>query len=51
MTALRGAIDFGYRDLDQLRSDVDLKPLRSRPDFQLLMMDLAMPAEPFARAH
>jgi len=25
-----------------------LGPLRARPDFQLLMMDLAMPAEPFA---
>jgi hypothetical protein len=24
-------------------------PLRARPDFQLLMMDLAMLADPFAR--
>jgi hypothetical protein len=32
-----------------MRTDPDLDPLRSRPDFQLLLMDLAMPAEPFAR--
>ena len=29
--------------------NTDLDSLRSRPDFQLLMMDLAMPADPFAR--
>src|SRR5262249_59054577 len=29
--------------------DRALDALRSRPDFQFLMMDLAMPAEPFAR--
>jgi hypothetical protein len=34
-----------------MNRDPDLDPLRSRPDFQLLMMDLAMPAEPFARPH
>jgi tetratricopeptide (TPR) repeat protein len=34
-----------------LKSDRDLDALRSRDDFQLLMMDLAMPADPFARAH
>jgi hypothetical protein len=28
-----------------------LDPLRGQPDFQLLIMDLAMPAEPFARAN
>ena len=26
-----------------------LEPLRARPDFQLLMMDVAFPAAPFAR--
>src|SRR5262249_52162577 len=49
MTALRQAVEAGYRDLAHLRSDPDLDPLRRRPDFRLLMMDLAMPAEPFAR--
>jgi hypothetical protein len=31
-------------------SDTDLDPLRGRGDFQLLLMDLAMPADPFAAA-
>jgi hypothetical protein len=31
-----------------MAADTDLDPLRSRPEFRLLMMDLAMPAEPFA---
>ena len=34
---------------EDLRSDPDLDPLRSRPDFRLLVMDLAMPDDPFAR--
>jgi tetratricopeptide (TPR) repeat protein len=29
--------------------DPELDPLRSRPDFQLLMQDLAFPADPFVR--
>jgi hypothetical protein len=32
-----------------MRRDTDLDPLRLRPDFQLLLMDLAMPDDPFAR--
>jgi hypothetical protein len=32
-----------------MRTDTDLDPLRSRADFQLLMTDLAFPADPFAR--
>jgi tetratricopeptide (TPR) repeat protein len=47
---LRDAVDAGSRNLAHMRTDTDLDPLRSRPDFQLLMMDLAMPADPFARA-
>ncbi len=31
-----------------MRRDADLDPLRSRPDFQMLMMDPAFPDEPFA---
>ena len=32
-----------------MRRDTDLDPLRSRADFQMLLMDLAFPEEPFAR--
>jgi serine/threonine-protein kinase len=45
---LRRAIAAGYRRLDAMRKDRDLDPLRGRSDFQVLMMDLAFPAEPFA---
>jgi serine/threonine-protein kinase len=38
----------GYRNLALMRKDHDLDPLRSRPDFQFLMMDLSMPDDPFA---
>jgi hypothetical protein len=38
----------GYRNVALMRRDHDRDPLRSRPDFQLLMMDLAMPDDPFA---
>jgi hypothetical protein len=32
-----------------MRRDTDLDPLRSRTDFELLLMDLAFPDQPFAR--
>jgi tetratricopeptide (TPR) repeat protein len=48
MDTLRRAIAAGYRPVHWMRRDPDLTPLRSRPDFQLLMMDLSFPAEPFA---
>jgi len=31
-----------------LTEDPDLGPIRSRPDFQLLLRDMAFPADPFA---
>jgi serine/threonine-protein kinase len=34
---------------DEIRKETLLNPLRSRPRFQLLMMDLEFPDEPFAR--
>jgi serine/threonine-protein kinase len=45
---LRRAVAAGYRKLTFMRIDSDLDPLRSRKDFQLLMMDLAMPENVFA---
>jgi tetratricopeptide (TPR) repeat protein len=50
MEMLRRAVAAGYRDVAWMRRDPDLDPLHSRFDFQLLMMDLAFPAEPFALA-
>jgi serine/threonine protein kinase/tetratricopeptide (TPR) repeat protein len=46
---LRQAAEKGYRDVAHLEKDADLDPIRGRPDFQLLIMDLAFPADPFAR--
>jgi tetratricopeptide (TPR) repeat protein len=37
--------------LDEVQKETLLDPLRSQPRFQFLMMDLAMPADPFARTH
>jgi hypothetical protein len=49
MRRLREAVAAGYRNIEWMRRDTDLDPLRSRLDFQLLMMDLAMPDDSFAR--
>ncbi len=49
MALLRRAVDLGYRDPSVYRTETTLDPLRSRPDFQLLMRDLAFPDQPFAR--
>jgi eukaryotic-like serine/threonine-protein kinase len=48
MAALRRAFDAGWNDMAHMNHDPDLDPLRARPDFRVLMMDLAMPADPFA---
>jgi serine/threonine-protein kinase len=47
--ALRRAVAAGLQDFAFMRRDPDLDPLRSRPDFQALMMDLEFPEEPFAK--
>jgi tetratricopeptide (TPR) repeat protein len=49
MDSLREAFALGYRDLATLRHEAALVAIRERPDFRLLMMDLAMPPRPFAR--
>jgi serine/threonine-protein kinase len=48
MAALRDTVDAGHRPYDVFASDPDLAPLRSRPDFRRMMMDLAFPDDPFA---
>jgi eukaryotic-like serine/threonine-protein kinase len=49
MQWLRRAVAVGYRNTNELRIESALDPLRDRPDFQALMMDLAFPADAFAR--
>ena len=44
---LRPLVVEGYRN-QKMSIDPDFDPLRGRPEFPLLMMDLVMPAEPFA---
>jgi hypothetical protein len=48
--ALRKAVGMSYRSADAYRNDDALDPLRGHDDFKLLMMDVAMPAAPFAPA-
>jgi tetratricopeptide (TPR) repeat protein len=49
MTLLRQAVKMGYRDLNVYRTESTIDPLRERDEFRMLMMDLAMPADPWAR--
>jgi len=46
---LRRALAAHYAFPLRLRTEPNLHPLRPRPDFRLLLMDLAFPSEPFAR--
>jgi len=46
MALLTKAAGTGYRNAASFRTNTALDPLRNRPDFQLLMMDLAFPAQP-----
>jgi serine/threonine-protein kinase len=48
MALLPKAIAMGYPSLYSFRTPDALDPLRGRDDFRLMMMDLAMPAGPFA---
>ena len=49
MEMLRRAVAAGYWDIAWMRRDPDLDPLRPRADFQVLLLDLAFPADPFTR--
>ena len=49
LALLRRAAETGFRNLATYRNETALDPLRGRPDFRLMMMDLAMPTEPFAQ--
>jgi tetratricopeptide (TPR) repeat protein len=47
--ALRRSVAAGYKRVDAIRNDPDLAPLRSRDDFQRILLDAAFPDDPFAR--
>jgi serine/threonine-protein kinase len=49
MEALRRAVAAGFRTVTWLRRDPDLNSLRTRPDFQLLLLDLDFPSDPFSK--
>jgi hypothetical protein len=51
MDPLRKAVTLGYRNAGAFRTVDALDSLCGRDDFRLLLMDPAMPAEPFARTH
>jgi len=48
MAELRQVVTMGYRNSDAYRTESALDPLRNRPDFRLLVIDLAFQAQPFA---
>jgi hypothetical protein len=43
---LREAIADGFKDVNRLRDDPELEPLRSSPEFQLMVLDLDFPGYP-----
>jgi serine/threonine-protein kinase len=45
---LRKAAQDGFRHLEEVAHGPDFAPLRAGPGFSLLMLDLAMPTDPFA---
>jgi tetratricopeptide (TPR) repeat protein/tRNA A-37 threonylcarbamoyl transferase component Bud32 len=49
IVVLRRAIEKGFANLEMLKTSPELDPLRARPDFQALLMDMAFPADAFAR--
>jgi hypothetical protein len=49
MTLLRRAVAMGCRSLNAFNHEAALDALRARPDFRLLLLDVAFPNEPFAQ--
>jgi hypothetical protein len=49
LALLQQAIGLGYRIAGRDRTEDALDPLRARPDFQVLMLDLDFPPDSFAR--
>jgi hypothetical protein len=49
MALLTTAVGSGHRDADWFRIETALDSLRNRPDFRLMMMDLAFPAQACAQ--
>jgi hypothetical protein len=47
--ALRQAIANGYRNVISMKRELDLEPLRARPDFRALIWDLEFPDAPFSQ--
>jgi len=50
MEWLHREVALGYRNGNEIRIEPALDPLRDRPDFRHLILDLAFPDEPFAAA-
>jgi tetratricopeptide (TPR) repeat protein/tRNA A-37 threonylcarbamoyl transferase component Bud32 len=48
LAVLRRAIAVGYSDFAAIRAERAFAPLRDLPDFRALLVDIAMPADPFA---
>ena len=48
MVGLREAVALDFRNVDNYRTESALDPLRTRPDFQVLLMDLVFPSNLFA---
>jgi serine/threonine-protein kinase len=48
VAVIRRAIAMGHTDSSAWKNDPDFDSLRTRPDFQVLLMDLDFPADPFA---
>ena len=48
LDVLRQAVAAGYKDAGALRRDACLVPLAARAEFQVLVGDLAFPADPFS---
>jgi hypothetical protein len=47
---LRLACASGYANFANIKADDDLDPLRDRDDFKLFVLDIEMPANPFAQS-